>query len=437
MFEPTWLLNKEYAGVLSEIYKFTQKYGTPPSLDTLDTVYKDQDETQWELKYKPIIEEIRQTQPDLPSQLYVLDKAREVAICRSFENLTSSIDFQELKVDLSGEKILKRINEWMFNFLKTSDEVSMDIKEAVDDLVQSVGFNDRTRRVGTNIPPVDNWTRGGLRPTQLGIFLAPTGHGKSAVLMNIAYNIAAFETLPVWFITNELSIAEQTERFLSRMTNKPLDKIQDDPILAYDGLGKHWDAGLNDRLRLTSVNRKVSAQDIEAMMIRWSQISGWKPAVIVLDFMERMKPVEAMGVTRSQEWVWLGAIAEDLKNLAKKHDIILWTAGQTNRKAYDDEVNLKLDMAQSSIRHLQESDATIGMRKVEDVSGNDAMEFFSLKMRHSKLEHLSKVYKVNLETMYITQQETEKKGKKKKEAGDDSVQDGPALPTVKKTGVKK
>jgi hypothetical protein len=164
---------------------------------------------------------------------------------------------------------------------------------------------------------------------------------------------------------------------------------------------------VNKRLRITSVNSDLSTSEIESMMIRWASLSGWKPQLLVLDFMERMKPND-VGYNRSAEWQWLGAIAKDLVRFSRQHNMVIWTACQTNRSGYIPAAELNIAMAQASTRHFQEAAMVIGIRKVWGDDSEEAMELKPLKNRHGKSSVDSICLKCNLETMYISETQVKK-----------------------------
>lgn len=436
IFHPDWLREPPLRAILGKIYSFLKEFGLPPDIPTLHRVFKDEDKETWELRYKDVLDKLAELNPALPEQAYVLKQAREVAIVRSFQGMVAEQDMMRAQAQYDGTAIMKEVNRWLNKFSDVTDEESCHLSEAVEKLIQEEGWTKRTEKMASGIKPFDEWTNGGLRGGQLGIYMAPTGHGKSVVLMNIAYKMAIQNEMNVWFVTNELTMFEQTERFMSRITKTPLQLVQDDPYTAYHGIGKHWHNQENERLRLTSVNRDISANDIEMMMTRWANISGWKPQVLCLDFMERMKPNER-GYDRNQEWGWLGAIARDLVRLAKRHNLIIWTAAQTNRKGMNAD-EIKMEMGQSSVRHFQEAAAVIGGHKVyiegEEDSGHETigMEFFALKMRHGK-GGKSVTMKVDLENMMISSEEGKKKIREAEESDDeDAPQKRAPLAPIKK-----
>lgn len=409
-FKPEWLRKPELAPILNEIFLFVKKYGVPPSLPTLHLVVADKDKEAYDLRYKGVLEGLSSQDVEQSKVLYTIDKARDFSIIRSFQAITSETAFLELQSDMRGSAIVDIINQWKLQFDGAQIDRTMSIKEAVDHLVQASGFVNEFGPISCGIKPLDDWCGGGLRPRNLAIVLGGTGQGKSVVLVNIALKIASVEQKKVWFVTNELALEEQTERFLARMTGEDMHKIMADPGICYgDALGRHWGRGLGDNLWITDVNREVCTNDLEAEMARIYTLTGWKPDVIVLDYMERMKPNET-GYKRDASWNWLGAIAGDLVRLDKRHNLLIWTAGQANRGGMSGD-NPQIHQSQGSIKHLQE--ATFVCSVVKDRHPNpvkedvDVMKFQGLKFRQSRDTGNVVCLEANLSQMLITNNEIE------------------------------
>lgn len=409
IFQPKWMHDPRYQKVLSEIYAFNLKHGTPPSISVLRKILEDQDPQNYEARNRAALDEIEQRNPDVSEIIYNLDKARDVAIIRSFQSLLQSPGTVQLQQLNKGTEMTQVVYKWLGQFIGMDTDITYDLKTAFDKLIQERGFETEDYRVPCGIDPIDLWTNGGLRPRNLGILLAPTGHGKSATLTVMAHKIASSEQKKVWFISNELPMNEISERFLCRVTGVPMTDIMNSPSVAYSGLERFWKGKLHERLMLTEINREVSMDDIEADMQKWTTLTGWKPDVLVLDFMERMKP-NITGVDRSQSWNWLGAIAKDISRFAKKNNILVWTAAQTNREGMNAKEVL-LSMGQGSTQHFQEAAVVVAMHQTADPESADkiALEFFCSKMRHSKKSAKTVKLKCDLSRMSISNEEITEK----------------------------
>jgi replicative DNA helicase len=370
-------------------------------------VFKDKDPEAYELRYRAALDNITAEVPDRSTQLYVLDKARDTGVVRDFQEMQNDQGFLKKQAELQGGDILKVLHQFFNKHGNVTEDRTMDVREAIDHLIDSHGFTPELIRVPCGIHVIDKWTGGGLRTKQLGIIMAPTGEGKSSMLVNMAHRMAANEGRKVWLVTNELSLEEQTERVLSKITGVEVQKIIDDPGMGYTSeLERQWTQNdLHEKLRLTEVNREVSVDDLESEMMKWVNLLGWKPDVLVLDFIERMKPCDS-GYSRDRVWDWLGAISRDLSRFAKRHNILVWTAAQTNRSGFGKDPKkrdpLSLEMAQGSVKHLQEAASIIGMRQQEISDDEIVMELVDLKQRFAKRSKRSVFLAVDLSKMNIT-----------------------------------
>ena len=313
LFNPAWLQSPEYRPILEEIYTFTRKYGLPPNVPTLRKVFQDRDIGIYTSRYGKVLDTIEHIapKPELPEMVLILEQAREVAMVWSFNELTNSIAFKEVVSDNRGRDQMQLITAWIRQFQSRSEELEMNIKEAVDYLKTQAGWENKSVNIPCGIKVIDRMLGGGLRPKNLGIILAPTGGGKSLTLTIMAKKMSSVEDKNVFFITNELSMEETTERFITSLTSTKLEDLTNDvtreeidEIPQEAGqkgpqLEKHWRYGLHNRLRIWEVRREISTDEIEAMLAKLSGLYGWRPDVIIIDYMERMRP-SVTGVKRDQ-----------------------------------------------------------------------------------------------------------------------------------------
>jgi len=408
-FNPVWLNNPELIPIVNQIYSFLKEHNTPPNIPVLHTIFEKENAETYKTRIKPALDRIAALSPDVPEVLHTLSQVRDVAIVRSFQDIATSQDLMKSQSDYNGKSIIKTFYSWLNKFAGHSDEETLDIKSAIKKLIEQRNVDTKQVRIPIGIKVLDEWTNNGVRTQNLAIILAPSGHGKSALLMNMAFK-ASNNLFDTWFITNELTLEEQTERFLSRMTGKPLNQIENDPIIGYKGLDHYWNFELDKHLFITALNKEVTTADLEAVMERQANLLGWKPQLIVLDFMERLKPSDT-GYSRDNTSLWLGAVAKDLLRMAKRHNQLIWTAAQTNRSGLTSD-QIDADMLQGSIRHFQEAAAVIAMKQVylgmKDVEEERlGLEFFDLKARSAKRNFKSRIVEVNLSTMFITNEEVD------------------------------
>lgn len=424
LFNPEWLTEKSYIPIVKAVFDYIDKYKCSPSFGSLHEYMEEMDKEKYDARYREKLTMLASVQSDKSKQVMAITKAKESAAAMSLTAMISMPTFQELLSDGEGDKLRTEIARWLTLHSERVGEEVIDIKSGLERLISDVGFSGRPKKISTGISCIDFWTHGGTRPGQLGILMAPTGNGKSAVLMNIALHIATAEERPVLFLTNELTIQEQLERFLVRMQAPdqgpggndiyyPLQTVQDDPTIAYRGLKRRWQFGLETRLFVGSTDLNATCDQIEERLNLMRVQYGFKPAALVIDFMERMAPSDK-GVRRGEkEYIYFGEIAKELVRLGKRTNTTIWTAIQTNRGGMNKGVEQSMEFAQGSTRHLQEAACVIALRKEVinmDAEGNEKIEvlaFKELKQRHSAMNDRGVRLRVHLDRMYITGEEVE------------------------------
>jgi len=435
LFSPAWLKSPELRPILEEVYNFNKKYGLPPSLTALRKSIEEKDPAIYQSRYSKAIDRIENItpKPELSDMIMSLEIAKEVAISWSLRELVSAPSFSKLGELNRGHDQMQLITSWVRQFQNTGEEIEMNIQEAVKYLQVQKGWQSRDMNIPCGIKVIDRMLGGGLRPKNLGIILAPTGGGKSFCLTIIAKKMSTVEDKNVFFITNELSMEETTERFISSLTSTKLEELtvttEDDtppdvnPQLTQ--LSKHWEYKLHERLRLWEVRREISTDDIEAMLSKLRGLYGWKPDILVIDYMERMKPT-VTGGRRDQSWSWYGLIAKDLCRVAKAHNIVVWTAAQLNRAGQKHENMIDLTTAQGSIQHAQEAAAVVAVRIMPTPDGEgQLMGFQCFKARHAKKFQKEVCYEVDVGKMIITDNEKKRPSfKTKKDEPDDHEPEG-------------
>lgn len=418
LFSPAWLQTVEYRPVLEEVYEFNKKYGLPPSVSALRKSIENKDPGMYQSRYKQAIDKIENIapKPEVSDQVLALETAKEVAIVRSLRDLVSNPVFQALGDKNRGHDQMQQIVSWMRNFQVAGQEIEMNLQEAIKYMQTQKGWNNKDAMIGTGIDVFDRMLGGGLRPKNLGIILAPTGGGKSLSLTIMAKKIASVEEKNVMFITNELSMEETTERLIASLTSSRIEdfsslreQAEEEPIFSTDfqstQLSKHWQYNLHERIRLWEVQREISTDEIEAMIARNRSLYGWKPDVIIVDYMERMKPT-ASGLRRADTWSWYGNIAKDLCRVSKKHNAVVWTAAQLNRSGQKSADVIDLTTAQGSIQHAQEAAAVISVRIMDRQDGKGQMMGVQCqKARFAKKFQKEIFFEVDVGKMIITNNE--------------------------------
>lgn len=400
MFNSSWLTDVRLRPVLQEVYDFTREHGLPPSIPVLRDIFQKKDQLTYDNRYSAVLDEIEQVDADQSEVVYMLDLAKNVAVSNSFKEMSDSRAFNVMNQEYDGPGQIKAIQEWLQHFLGKPEDIEKDVEGAIKYLMDGRGWMNQETTIPTGIEVIDYLTGGGLRTKQLGLIMAPTGAGKSIVLIQMAHKIAAVEDKNVLFITNELTMEEITERFLSRLTGATVKSVAKDPFTPED----KYIEPVKGKLRMVECLREIDSNEIEAKVARYIQLEGWKPDVVIIDFMERMKPITS-GYRREQTWSWYKAVAQDLDRAGKRNNWLTWTAIQANRAGQHAKVQ-QTDFAQGSIQHIQEAAALVAMNQLDGLKKTDdditLMVFKALKTRHTKRMAEPIVVEADLDRVNIT-----------------------------------
>jgi replicative DNA helicase len=418
-FRPEWLQNATYRPILAEISSFVKEHKKSPSLLALRLRFESKDKVLYENRIKHVLDDLETAHIDATAQVEIIQQANDVAIVRSFQEMSNSQSVLSMQADFEGKALLRELQRWSNSHMGVHEDRTLSIDEAVVELfMNSIHTDPDKEAIPCGIAAIDQWTVGGMRPGNLGLIAAPTGGGKSVALILMSYKMA-MQGDHVWYITNEITAEQATKRFLARITQTSITDIMRDPGVIASKWQNTYRGTFGDRLRISEVSAGLSTEDLEGELIRSATLYGWMPRVICLDYMGRMQPNDD-GFERSKEWIWYGAIASDLVQLAKKYDILVWSAIQTNRSGLTSD---KIDMSQiqGSIQHLQEASLVVALKQVYGKTNEDGEEERGMLLSCLKNRHGPKgkdvTVAINLDKMDISNVEIEiikdrKKGKK-------------------------
>ena len=177
---------------------------------------------------------------------------------------------------------------------------------------------------------VDKITRGGLGKRELGAVIAPTGAGKSMALVHLgAMAVAMGKT--VMHYTLELAEGVVGNRYDSCLTGVPLQHLHD-----YKDQIKEKIIQLDGQLIIKEYPTKsATTKTLESSLERLRQ-RGIEPDMVIVDYADLLRPVTTN--YRQELRHNLESIYEELRGIAQKFDLPVWTASQTNRSGLNAEV---------------------------------------------------------------------------------------------------
>lgn len=308
-----------------KIAGYYQRFGAMPTLEAiLDEIERIQDEDQ-RLLVAESFEGVLST--EVEDKNYYLE--RVVEFCRRQSVLLSLKKGLNLLREGDLDRILPTIEQTL------QAGAAMDPAEIGLDYWENLGKQEVILQrpkiptlLGDAAEGLDKVLRGGLEQERLGIVMMPTGKGKSVFLLNIAGN-AVFQRYNVIYITLELSETDLMKRFTMFFTGLNEDTIDGMTAEALRAtiLSSYQLKNLGKLVVKNFPMSSVSVGGIETYLRQTKHRFGWSPDLLVVDYLDIIRRPFKSAETHEQ----LEEISKQLKGLAQRHRIPVWTASQVNR----------------------------------------------------------------------------------------------------------
>ena len=225
--------------------------------------------------------------------------------------------------------------------------------------------------VSTGWSDIDVIIGGGLGKSELGVVIAPTGAGKSMVLVHLGAS-ALQEGKTVVHYTLELQDTVIANRYDSCITGYPLSDITNFKEEVYEEI-KDLDGALYVKEYPT---KSASTNTIRNHLSRLVK-RGIKPGMVIVDYADLLKPVTVRKEKRSE----LESIYEELRALSTEFQCPIWTASQTNRSGLSAEV-ITMEQISEAFNKCFVADFIFSVSRTIDDKQNNKGKIFIAKNRN-------------------------------------------------------
>lgn len=353
----TEFFDLKYLRFLADRYfSYHLKYKDFPTLPLLVSIIRDDlktgNDTILRDQIVDYLQRIRHN-PSMGDLEYVKDKALDFCRKQAFRGAL------EEAVDLIQADKFDDVMDLMRNALSVGSTPSIghDFFEDMDARFIHIARNP----IPTGIPKIDEKSilGGGLGKGEIGVITAPTGVGKSHMLVSLG-SAALRAGFNVIHYTFELTETRTGLRYDSNLCDIPSNDIpgRKEEVIAYyeenkDALGrlmiKEYPTGTATVQTLRSHIEKLS-------------LKGFIPHVLVIDYADIMRSSRQYDSMRHE----LKKVYEDLRNLAMEKNLPVWTASQSNRDAANSDV-IGLESMAESYGKAQIADVVLSIsRKAEE-----------------------------------------------------------------------
>ena len=306
---------------LTKIFSYREKYGVHPSRDIMKTILRSDLDAENELTTKQVREfYVRSQITDLTDVEYIKDTSLD--FCKKQNLKSAMVKSIGLLQNSSYDEIAQVINDSLR--LGMNNEEGYDWKKDFEER-----FKPRFRNpISTGWDLIDNICKGGLGQKELGVVIAPTGAGKSMVLVHLGTQALKAGKTVVHY-TLELQDTVIASRYDSCLTKVPLGNLMSFKEKIYEEV-----QDIEGRLIVKEYPTKSATTHTIKTHLEKLKMRNINVDMIIVDYADLLRPVRSQREKRNE----LETIYEELRGIASEMECPIWTASQTNRSGLNAEV---------------------------------------------------------------------------------------------------
>ena len=317
--------------IFEEIAKFVDKYKKIPTQTSLEIEVQSRKDLN-ESDYKKVVEVIKTLKSTDVDFDWLVDTTEQ--FCKDKAVYNAIVE----GIQIIDGKDKRRDADAIPSILTDALAVGFDNAVGHDYLLDSESRYDYYHTVEEKIPFdlefFNKITKGGLPPKTLNIALAGTGVGKSLFMCHVAANCLS-QGKNVLYITLEMAEERIAERIDANLMNISMEDLHDLPKKMFD-----------DKIAqiIKSTSGKLIVKEYPTASAHSGHFRGlikelaikktFKPDIIFIDYLNICSSSRFKGATNVNSYMYIKAIAEELRGLAVESNLPIMSATQTTRSGF-------------------------------------------------------------------------------------------------------
>ena len=202
-------------------------------------------------------------------------------------------------------------------------------------------------KISVGIDSLDATFNGGISRKDILVYIAPTGVGKTTCLTLGALG-AMFEGKKCLHIFVEDEIIDIRRKYFAALTNTPINDINEN-IRLIEVKAKQYEPLMKNVKLISTSGANVKISEIETFLDDYIEENSTVD-VLVLDYLDRVVTDRKRGNKYEDQ----ADVIKEIDRIAKKYNIAVITAAQTNRGGINKDI-LHLEDIQGSIERVQQA----------------------------------------------------------------------------------
>ena len=315
------------------ISDFTSKYNKSPNKDALDICIEDAGGLS-ETEYKDavsLIREITDKVDESQDEKWLVDTTERFCKDKSIYNaVLESISIIDGKSDFSKNHLPVLLQD----ALSVSFDVSIGHDYIEDSDERYDFYHKKEERIPFDLDFFNKITNNGTPTKTLNIILAGTGVGKSLFMCHHAANCLT-QGKNVLYITCEMAEERIAERIDANLMNITMDDLRDLPREMYDKKVASVANGVSGKLIIKEYpTATANVNHFRSLLEELKMKKKFTPDIIFVDYLNICAAARFKNAANVNSYMYVKAIAEEMRGLAVEFNVPIFSATQTNRSGF-------------------------------------------------------------------------------------------------------
>ena len=319
--------------IYNQINNFILKYNSLPNKEALNIELSEAKITEEDFKESiNLINEIGKDDQEFSDLSWLLDSTEKFCQDKAIYNaVVESISILDNPKSTTSKGAIPDI-------LSDALSVSFDPHVGHDYIDDSSDRFDYYHRIEERIPfDLDYFnriTKGGLPQKTLNICLAGTGVGKSLFMCHVSANCLT-QGKNVLYITLEMAEERIAERIDANLMNISMEDLYDLPKRMYDDKIQKIRKSTTGKLIVKEYpTASAHSGHFRGLIKELALKKSFKPDILFIDYLNICASSRFKGAISVNSYMYIKAIAEELRGLAVETNVPIMSATQTNRAGF-------------------------------------------------------------------------------------------------------
>jgi replicative DNA helicase len=318
--------------VYESIRGFIQKYHKPPTRDAI-MIGLGEDPSLSESDYKESKSLVKECfeESEIPDLSWLMHTTEKFCKNKAIYNaVLESIQIIDGKTKESKNHLPKLLQDALS--VSFDSHIGHDYIEDGDERYDF--YHKKEDRIPFDLDFFNKITAGGVPPKTLNVIMAGTGVGKSLFMCHHSACCLS-QSKNVLYITCEMAEERIAERIDANLMDITMTDLHDLPKKLYQKKLKSATGGITGKLIIKEYpTATANVNHFRALLEELHMKKGFKPDIIFIDYLNICAAARYKNGANVNSYMYIKAIAEELRGLAVEHNVPIFTATQTNRTGF-------------------------------------------------------------------------------------------------------